>query len=221
MTRFHTRFVWLLLLIATLTLALPRPLLAQGPATAEEINALLDTLESDDLLAREQAALQLAEIGSHLAVPRLQEILDTSRSPRPAAVALAGIATPRAIAALVGALADEELTARRNAAQVALLDLGEAAVLALLVGLSSNAPAIRQHSAQLLGFIGSRRAINSLLQAAHDDPLAGVRLEAVWALGEINDPRVRGSLRSIARSDSDPDVRAEAERASLRVGEIF
>lgn len=221
MIRLPKRATWFLLLVVTLSLTAPFPILAQGPATPEEIDALLDILESDDLLAREQAAARLAEIGSPLAVPRLEEYFNTSSTPRPAAIALAGIATPRAMAALVAGLADEELTPRRNAAQIALLDLGEAAVPALLVGLSSKTPATRGHSAQLLGFIGSRRAINSLVQVADDDPEASVRLEAVWALGEISDPRVRGPLRAIARTDPDPDVRAEAERATLRVGEIF
>ena len=218
----HPRFLNLLILfLALLLVAQPLPAGAQGDDTQEQIDALLDTLRNGDLLEQEQAAQELAELGSRLAVPGLIDIFQSTDNPRPAAMALAGIGTPTAMVALIAPLADDELTARRNAAQIALLEVGEDAVSPLRGGLASGNPVMRRNAAELLGFISSPSAVNSLLQVALADDDPRVRQEAVWALGEIGEPRIRLTLRSIYRTDPDPGVRFEAQRAVLRLGEMF
>ena len=163
----------------------------------------------------------LAEIGSGRAVPDLIRIYQTTDNPRPAAMALAGIGTSTAFAALLNGLSDEELTPRRNAAQVAFLNLDDEAIPALLVGLQSGQAATRRNASEVLGFIGSPRAVNNLLRVASQDPDATVRQQAVWALGAIGLPRTRPTLQAISKSDPSRDVRLEALRASLRLGEEF
>ena len=212
----------LLLLSALLLLLLPAPAsLAQSGTDAQDIDALLDTLENGDLLTQEQAAQMLIEIGSGRAVPGLIRIYQNTDNPRPAAMALAGIGTPTALTALLNGLSDVELTPRRNAAQVAFLSLGDDAVPVLLVGLQSGQTATRRNASEVLGFIGSPRAVNNLLRVASQDADASVRQQAVWALGTIGMPRVRLTLQAISKSDPSPEVRLEALRASLRLGEMF
>lgn len=193
----------------------------QVKTPAPEVIELLATLQGDDLLARERAALRLAELKPAEAVPDLRQVFLTVEGPRPAAMALAGIGTPGAMAVLISALADEQLSERRNAAQIALLSSGEASVPSLLVGLQAIKPSTRQHSAELLGAIGSTRAVDPLLHLARQDRVPAVRLAAVQALGEMGDPLALRALRTIAGNDPDPSVRAEAGRAISLIGGEF
>ncbi|MEA3337824.1 MAG: HEAT repeat domain-containing protein [Chloroflexota bacterium] len=217
------------LFTATLVLALaivllclqPVALFAQGTSPDEVVDALLESLEQGDPLAQEEAGQALAELAPRWAIGRLAKIFETTDNPRPVAIALAGIGTPRAMAVLVNGLDDEELTAHRNAAQVALLNLGEKAVPSLVIGLRSRETPVRRNAAELLGFIGSPSAVNALLRVAKQDAEPIVREEAVWALGEIGEERIRLALQALAKTDPDPVVRIEAMRAALRLGEAF
>lgn len=216
------RFRRLLLpgLILCLVLMMPLPVLAQADVDARS-QQLLDQLENGDPLQQELAAQELAAIATPALTPELARILATSENPRPAASVLGAIGSPSTLTTLVNVLGDETLTPRRNAAQLVLLEKNVAAVPALIGGLQRPNPLARQASAQVLGFIKSPRADNSLLRVAQDDADPRVRQEAVWALGEIGTARMQMALKAISRSDPDPDVRIEAERAMLRAGENF
>jgi HEAT repeat protein len=218
------QFSWrscLVLFVIVAAAALP-PAAAWGQSQAltEEVNAWLDALQGDDLLAAERAAQQLAVSNAYQAVPRLIEIFAASDTPRLPAIALGGIGATRATQVLASALADEDLTPRRNAAQIGLLYGGEAAIQTLIASLTAPRPATRRHAAELLGYLGSPTALNGLVRAAHQDSDASVRQAAVWALSQIDAPRVRPTLVEISVRDPDPDVRAEADRAlqSLSTG---
>lgn len=201
----------------------PAPAVVRGQAAAaqQEIDALLAALAGDDLLAQEQAAQRLVELAPTPVAPQVIAIFRASDNPRPPATVLAALGTPAAMAALTAALDADDLTLRRNAAQIALLQAGDRSVPALSIGLTSGRLAVRRNAAEVLGFIKSPRAVNSLLRTAQQDADPTVRAQAVWAMGEIGETRVRSSLKAIARSDPDPTVRAEAERAMLRLGEEF
>ena len=99
------------------------------------------------------------------AVPQLIEILQTSDNPRLAASVLGAIGSPAAMAALVNGLSEEELTLRRNAAQIGLLNAGDKAIQPLAIGLLSSKPVVRRNSAALLGYIDPQRALTYLLRA--------------------------------------------------------
>ncbi len=214
---FRHRRLLLLGLLVGMALSAPLAAVAQT-STPTRSQQLLDQLENGDPLQQEQAAEELAAIASPTFVSDLTRIFRASDNPRPAATVLGAIGTPAALAVLVTGLSDEALTPQRNAAQFVLLEKDMEAVPALMVGLQNRNTLTRRHSAQILGFIGSSRASNSLLRTARNDEDAGVRQEAVWALGELGEARLRQALQAIARSDSDPDVRNEAEWAVLRAG---
>ena len=118
------------LFVTLFFLVQPALILAQDGSTQDEVARLLDILVTGDLLAQEQAAQQLAELAPPKAIPQLVEILQSSDTPRLAATVLGAIATPSAMTALVNALDDEQLTLRRNAAQIGLLNAGDKAILA-------------------------------------------------------------------------------------------
>lgn len=212
-----------LLLALALAVMAVAPACAQGQVTGQEIEALLAALAGEDLLAAERAGEQLAALGfaGAGAVPRLIEIFNTSVAPRPAAIALGGIGTGRALQALTGALADDELTPRRNAAQIGLLYGDEAAIQALATSLLDGRAAKRRNAADLLGFFRSPLALNPLLRVANHDEDPGARKAAVWSLSQIDSPRVRPALASIAANDPDAEVRAEAERALAQLDEEY
>lgn len=202
--------------------ALPAwPVAGQSATPTPDIDKLLDVLAGDDLLAAERAAQQLAQSGTAAAVPRLIAIFRTSDTPRLAATALGGIGTQQAVQTLAGALADDPLTARRNAAQIGLLYGGEQAVGILIDTLGAPRIPSRRHAADLLGYLGSQAALNGLLRAAQQDPAPSVRQSAVWALSEIDSSRVRPALVTISVRDADPDVRAEATSALERLDQRY
>lgn len=199
----------------------PAPALGQDQTPIPTVDELIDALTGDDLLAAERAAQQLAAIGPAQAVPRLSEIFLTSDTPRLAAIALGGIGTQQAARTLAPALADQELTPRRNAAQIGLLYGGQEAINILQVTLRAPQAAARRHAAELLGYLASPFALNALLRAAHQDSDPSVRQAAVWALSQIDSPRVRPALVEISVRDPDATVRDEALNALLRLNEGF
>lgn len=212
-----------LLLALMLAVLIAAPACAQGQVTGQEIQALLAALEGDDLLAAERASVELASLGFAAAgaVPRLIEIFNAAPTPRLAAIALGGIGTGRAFQALTEALADDELTPRRNAAQIGLLYGNEAAIEALATSLQDGRAAKRRNAAELLGFFRSPLALNPLLRVANHDEDPGARKAAVWSLSQIDSPRVRLALAVIRVNDPDAEVRAEAERALDQLNEEY
>ncbi len=202
--------------------ALPlSPVAGQSATPPPDIDQLLDMLTGEDMLAAERAAQQLAAVGTAAAVPRLIDIFLASDTPRLAATALGGIGTQQATQTLAGALVDEPLTARRNAAQIGLLYGGEQAIDTLVSTLRVPQVPARRHAAELLGYLSSPLALNGLLRAAQQDDAPSVRQSAVWALSEIDSPRVRPALVAISVRDDDPDVRAEAESALQRLDQRY
>lgn len=209
------------LALVALTALPPAPVAGQTPTQSPDLDQLLDELTGDDLLAAERAAQQLAVVGTAGLVPQLSEIFRSADTPRLAAIALGGIGTQQATRTLAGALVDDDLTARRNAAQIGLLYGGEQAVQTLLATLRFPQPAARRNAAELLGYLGDPVAVNSLLRVANHDVVPSVRQSAVWALSEIDSPRVLLALTEISVQDPDSEVRAEAERALQRLNAPF
>ncbi len=201
------------LFVTLFFLVQPALILAQNGSRQDQVARLLDTLANGDLLAQEQAAQQLAELAPPQAIPQLVEILQGSDTPRLAATVLGAIGTPSAMKALVNALNDEELTLRRNAAQIGLLNAGDKAIPALGIGLQSNRPVLRRNAAALMGYIDPQRALTFLLRAARRDTDPRVRIEAIWALSQTGDIDLMPVFKAIAVNDPDPDVRLTAELA--------
>lgn len=199
--------------VALFFLVQPTLILAQTGSPQDQVARLLDILESGDLLAQEQAAQQLAELAKPETIPQLVEILQSSDTPRLAATVLGAIGTPSALTALVSALDDEELTLRRNAAQIGLLNAGDKAIQPLAIGLQSSRPVLRRNAADVLGYIDPKRAFTFLLRAARRDSDPSVRIAAIWALSQTGDTNLMPVFKAIAANDPDSNVRAMAELA--------
>jgi len=117
----------------------------------------------------------------------------------------------------VADLAEEGLTSKRQQAQTQLESAGEEAVPSLVTALHSNNPAVRANAADVLGFIASTRATDTLIQSLGTDPVATVRANAAWALGEIKDVSAVTELEHASVLDPSPQVR---EAASNSIGAV-
>jgi hypothetical protein len=171
------------------------------------------------------------------------DISSHSSLPRPRALTLLGIviglvfavaaigfyfigatATPPSAAELqirgwVNQLSDEQLTPARHLAQQRLEKAGSASVDPLIGALHSPNATLRRNSAEMLGFVRSPRALDALVSAMSQDPVAAVRARSAWALGELNDLRAINPLERASVLDQDLKVRQEASASldALRV----
>lgn len=98
-------------------------------------------------------------------------------------------------------------------AQSKLEESGETAVDGLTQSLGSQNPLVRRNAAEVLGYIGSPRALNSLAIALARDTDPGVRTEAAWALSGLNTGMALNPLERASLLDSDAHVRQAAAQA--------
>jgi len=100
----------------------------------------------------------------------------------------------------------------RLQASLALIELGDAAVGPLVASLDTSRANLAYIGAQILGRIGSSRAIPCLRELAQrDNPF--VRREAVAALGRIGHRPLVSTLADILAGDEDTQVRAAAAKS--------
>jgi hypothetical protein len=114
-------------------------------------------------------------------------------------------------------LGTDGLTAKRQLAQTQLEAAGEEAVPSLTSALRSDNANLRRNATDLLGFIGSTRATDALIQTLGTDPASAVRANAAWALGEIKDPAALTVLERSSVLDPSAPVR---ENANLSISNI-
>jgi hypothetical protein len=119
----------------------------------------------------------------------------------------------------VNDLSEDGLTAKRQLAQTQLEAAGEEAVPALVTALHSNNVNVRRNAADLLGFIGSTRATDALLDTLGTDPASAIRANAAWALGEIKDPTALTALERASVLDPSAPVRENANLALANIHE--
>lgn len=133
-----------------------------------------------------------------------------------AARALGDLDDPRAVAALVRALANDTDAGVRKMAAWALGEIeSEEAVPALGAALRDSSVEVRRMAIWALGEIESPEAVPWLIPAVRDADVE-VRRKAVWALGEIESEAAVDALAG-ALSDSDAEVR---KTAAWAIGEI-
>ncbi len=148
----------------------------------------------------------------------MARLSDTDAEVRQAAArALAGLADPRALEALMRALRTDPDAGVRQMAAWALGEIEDAkAVPALGEALRGDADAeVRAVAAWALGQIESPRAIE-YLQSALRDSSPAVRMKTVWALGQIEDPAAVPALTGLLR-DSNAEIR---QNAAWALGQI-
>jgi HEAT repeat protein len=184
---------------------------AQHPSAQ---SVLLAALHSLDPARRIAAAQALGNYGGAEAIGLLQRLAGDgdSQLTQAAITALARIATPDAIDALV------ELTsapARREAIVAALAHLGEQQIDMVARGLAHRNVDVRLAVVEALERMKHQHA-SEYIGSALDDPEAAVRLAAATALGRLGNPVARRLLEALAQSDPDVAVRHAAHTASQR-----
>jgi HEAT repeat protein len=194
---------------------------AGGEKQPPTIPDLIQQLSSKDFHLRQQAAVQLGNLGlaAREAVPGLAKLLhDVAPEVRQSAAKALGQIGKPAVPALTEALRDRDADARKNAART-LARLGSdavPAVPALSKALKDHEVSVRASAAYALGEIGpaAREAAPALARALRDSAKS-VRNEAALALGQIG-PEATKPLGALVHEE-DPAVRIEA----LRVLELF
>lgn len=138
-------------------------------------------------------------------MPRLTVLALTA-----ALLVLAGCSERRA-RPLISQLSSPDRASRQQAS-LALVEMGDDAVDPLIAGVESGSDSLLYISAQILGRIGSTRAIPFLSQLTQrDNPF--VRREAVVALGQTGYRALVPELSQILVADRDVAVRAAAAQS--------
>lgn len=101
----------------------------------------------------------------------------------------------------------------------AMVNMGEAAMPFLTKALHDPDPAVSQRAAEALGWIGSDKAVPSLIRIVKNNPSESDKLRrtAIWALGKIGDPRAEKVLDEITRNEKNNEIKEMAEEAILRL----
>jgi len=185
-----------------------------------EDSGMLDTqirrLSSRRVSRRASAAFLLGDIGSGTAIPGLLVLLaDKSREVRAAASrSLGRLGAVEAIEPLVTAAVDTSV--RLDVVNLALLDIGPAAVGPLVGMLDHRDPSTRASAMMLIGFLGSAPDVDPILDHL-SDPAAAVRSATATALGRLGASEARDAL-VVALEDRAPLVRTAAAQALGQIG---
>jgi len=168
------------------------------------------------------AAEKLGQIGSAQSVPVLLSIIrdtkDEDEDVRGAALrALARIKDERAIPFLIEALGYPETWLPPRVGEI-LVSIGEKSIEFLIKELRYNqSESIRMWSAEILGWLGAKDALNILIQALSDIS-PEVRAKAAGALEKIRDDRAVFKLLELLISDPVPFVRVRVAQALGSIG---
>ena len=154
------------------------------------VPVLVEALEyrDADWLGREAAVRALGQLGRRTAVPALLRAAEQGDTRDAAIAALAALRDPRAVGALIGALAPEEGAETREAATAGLKALGASAVPGMIEVFARPPGGLE--------FSETRK-----------------RVALCHLLAESGDPRARRALQR-GRGDPDPRVAACARRFS-------
>lgn len=165
---------------------------------------------------RAAAAFTLGDMASKRAVPDLLRVLDDRvRDVRMAAArSLGRVRAVETIGPLVAAGVSGRVP--RDVANLALLDIGPAAVPHLLDLASDPDPAIRSSALELVGLLGAAGDAEPVLDYL-TDPAAAVRMTTAGALGRLGAAEARDALMR-ALDDRVPAVRAAAANALGQIG---
>ena len=180
------------------------------------LDAQIRRLSSRRASRRASAAFVLGDIGSRAAVPDLMALLsDNDRDVRAAASrSLGRLGAVEAIQPLVTAAVDGSV--RLDVVNLALLDIGPAAVGHLVRMLDHGDPSTRASAMMLIGFLGSAPDVDPILDHL-SDAAASVRSATATALGRLGASEARDAL-VVALDDRIPAVRTSAARALGQIG---
>lgn len=179
--------------------------------------SLLTALATTDVERRKSIVRLLGDRGGALAVAALHWTASHDSIPgvvRAAVDALAHLATPPAVAALIELTADET---RRPVCVAALARVGSPMVPEIVRGLQHSIPQVRCAVIEALARFDGEAVTEALATALRDeDP--SVRRTALTAVAQKGLGSVRPLIVMLARTDADPGVRRTA-RDVLKRGE--
>ncbi|MCS5531575.1 MAG: HEAT repeat domain-containing protein [Candidatus Poseidoniales archaeon] len=132
-----------------------------------------------------------------------------------ASKAIGRLASSQAVGTLVLLLQDK-VPAVRDEAMVALKNIGEQAVTPLVAALKDKNWRTRLKATEALGVLGSKTAIQPLIEIVESDPDTAVRQDAVLALGNIGDP---SATEQLLRVFDEPRLQIQAIEALGKIGD--
>lgn len=174
-------------------------------------------LRDPDLSVQEAAASILSSIADERVVdPLMSALLSEDWVVRMhASRAIGRLASTQAIDTLVLLLQDK-VPAVRDEAMAALKAIGEQVVSPLLEGLKDKDWRVRLKTTETLGVLGSKLAVQPLLEIVKDDPDTAVRQDAIRALGNIGDSSATEYLLSVL---DEPRLQIQAIEALGKIGD--
>ncbi|HXF06124.1 MAG TPA: HEAT repeat domain-containing protein [Blastocatellia bacterium] len=171
--------------------------------------SLLTALATTDVERRKNVVRLLGDRGGALSIAALHWTASHDSDPgvvRTAIDALAHLATPQAVAALIELAADET---RRPVCVTALARVGSPMVPEIVRGLNHAIPRVRCAVVEALAQFDGEAVTEALVTALRDeDP--SVRRAALTALAQKGLRSVRPHIVMLARTDADPSVRRAA-----------
>ncbi len=184
----------------------------------EVLAPLIDRLQGQNPVGRENAAFALGMIESTDAIPALQIAIrdEDVGVRRQVASALGRIESPDAVPALQIAIQDEDAGVRRQAASALGRIESTDAIPALLIAIQDADADVRQQAVSALGRIESPDAIPALLIAIRDED-AGVRQQAASALGRIGGREAAEALADALEDENE----AVARQALWALGRVL
>jgi len=183
------------------------------------VYGLINALKDSDFHVRAVAAQALGDIKDEIATEFLIEALEDNdwSVRRNASWALGEIGSKRAIPHLIHALGKVSGGIEAYASE-ALVKIGHASIMPLTRALASQNLSIRYWSAEALGELGDRRAVEPLIQMLHDNDVI-IRCSAIKSLGEIGDIRALKPLMESLTDGSDM-VKGLAERTLCKLKDL-
>lgn len=192
---------------------------ASGADKTQDVDALIQQLETGTDREREEAAEKLGDLGDNSAVEPLIRALEDKRAEVrwEASAALEAIADPRAFEPLIPLTQDKDWHVRANARDALLAIDGSRAIPYLIEGMSDENFHCKYHAAEGFKFITDTEAV-SVLVTELDNKNAEMRRLAAVALGEIGDTSAVGPL-IVALGEEEWKVRSSVTGALGNIGD--
>ena len=181
----------------------------------EALPPLLEALRSPVAALRLEALQALGARGEKEVIGAIQWAAATDSEPQVAQAAidaLARLATPESIAALIDLTAE---AGRREESVAALCRLSEQKIALIASGLKHTQPSVRRAVVDALGRMKHPLA-SEALGGALDDEESSVRLAAANALSHLGSRSAERKLLALMRADPDTAVRRAARKALSR-----
>lgn len=170
------------------------------------IAPLIAVLRDQEWNVREAAEDSLAQIGSPAVEPLIKALREYLIRPYVIRV-LGKIKDERVLDPLMVQLRNEEF---KDAATLALVEVGLPAVERLMAVLNDKDKNVRKHAVLALGEIGIPEVVPALIDATRDEDWT-VRMGAIAGLDKIGDERGKPAIKALVK-DPDFAVQMRAER---------